>query len=142
MRKFIVFLFLAVLLGCGNSSNSVVNRGCMGKSTEGYKFHCEGYWYTFSHNGKLYNCLPQLDYGKMYKNDICYKGEKYVCHVNYVDEGRITPGNIKQSCKWNQAQHNETMERQNKIESCFAQGKGAECFGFAKIPELLEAKND
>ena len=64
----------------------------------GWERHCEGWWHTFTYNGKIYHCLPQIDHGKMYKGDIYYYGKKYTCHVNSED---ITKEKIKKSCQWN-----------------------------------------
>lgn len=71
---------------------------CREYTTVDYEWHCDGYWYTFTHDGKIYNCLPQVPYAEMTDEHICYDGEKYVCHVNSDD---ITKEKIKKSCEWN-----------------------------------------
>ena len=74
--------------------------GCRdSNATVDYQWECDGWWHTFIHGGKIYNCLPQFDSKeKLRTNEICYGGERLICHVN---SDNITVKKIKKSCEWN-----------------------------------------
>lgn len=109
---------------------------CTGISTEGWEYHCFGYWYTFTSNGKIYNCLPQSDGGELYKDDICSEEERYACHVN---SDNITDEKIVESCKWNKEVMEWMNEAETQTQKCFADGMGMEClFKYGGIPKRME----
>ncbi len=105
-------------------------------STQGYEEHCGGYWHTMTYQGKIYNCLGQIDSGKMYDDDICHNGFKYVCHVN---SDNITQEKIEKSCEFNQDLDKQMSEINKKFEEYLAAG-GNVYDGIASfpIPERME----
>jgi len=94
-------------------------RVCWGQSTEEYEWICNGYWYTFTRDGEIYNCLPQIDGGKMWDDNICYDGKRYSCYVNL---GEITEMKISKSCEENKEIEKMMQDQEQTYQSCINSG--------------------
>ena len=107
-------------------------------SSPGWIEHCDGYWHTMTYQGKIYNCLGQIDSGDMYDDDICHNGFKYVCHIN---SDNITQEKIEKSCEFNQDLDKQMSEIEKQFQGYLAAGGNVyDAIASFPIPKRMEAQ--